>query len=389
MELPTNPNLKRRSKGSSPKAGTNSEAKSSHLHHRNKSLVGRFPVKGKVMADNSGPSTHADKEIVVAPVGAADVMAPVTVAAGTVQQGKGKGKADEASPPPVGLSPGENDKEGTVKQVSVGLNPPKSKKSSGTMIGFGKYPQAEGRGVLTRIGKDSEGKEMMIDFWNDVLKLDIKKLEAVLSASVLEKEYSLTEFIRGIEYQGFDREFYIRTALSKMSVSVFSRFAVLGAVRGSNFKRITETCIMVPQDLVTAFGNLVFVKTPKKRDDLTILRCTASIPHWCAFYLIKAEVEKKLDSDCPACLQFPGAASLPMSRDVRIKHLNFCVAFSSLLPKGEFKLSIYMTAMSNLIPLSDIPIEVLQVLEVKSVAESYSLTDGDVDTYSKQVAVKR
>jgi hypothetical protein len=331
------------------------------------------------MADSGEQSRPVSKGELVAPVGAEAVGGPLSVTAG--QQTKGKGKEAVS-----GLITEVKDEEG-----AEGVKPtrPKPARGEGTVIGFGKYPRAEGRGLLCRVRTDSEGREMIVDFWNDVVKLDLAKLEAVLTSSVTDKEYSLTEFIRGIEYQGFDREFYIKTALAKMSVSVFCRFAVLGAVRGSNFKRITETCLAMPQDLVTAFGNLSFVKTPKKRDDLTILRCTASIPHWCAFYLIKAAVEKKLNSDCPACLQFPGAASLPMSRDVRVKHLNFCVAFSSLLPGGKFKLSIYMTAMSNLIPLSDIPNEVLQVLEVKSVAESYALTEGDMDTYTKQVAIKR
>jgi hypothetical protein len=260
---------------------------------------------------------------------------------------------------------------------------------SGSVLNLAELPRAEGRGALTRLYKSSEGKESILDFWNDVMALDSVKLEAVLSLAKAHTEYDMTLFIRGIEYQGFDRLAYIKHALGVMSVSVFCRFAILGAIRGSNFLRIVEKCEHMPADMVAAFSSMGFVKTPKKKNDLTILRCTASVPHWCAFYLQKANVEKKMAEECPAALQFPGAASLPMSKKVRFQHLNFCVAFSALLPGGTFSLTIYMTAMSNLIPLADIPLEILTILDVKSMTESYKLTSDDQSTYGKQVALKR
>jgi len=260
---------------------------------------------------------------------------------------------------------------------------------SGTVLNIADFKRADGRGALTRIAKDKDGNDAIVDFWNDITKLDAVKLEAVLSIAGGESDYDLTLFIRGIEYQGFDRLFYIKHSLSLMSVSLFCRFAVLGAIRGSNFTKISEKCERMPSDMTTVYTSLGFVKTPKKRIDLTILRCTASIPHWCAFYLQKAKVAKKIEDSCPAPLQFPGAASLPMSREVRIQHLNFCVAFSALLPGGSFSLTIYMTAMSAQIPVSDIPVEVLPLLKVSSETESYKLTSDDQNAYGKQVTIKR
>jgi hypothetical protein len=262
-------------------------------------------------------------------------------------------------------------------------------KMSGTVLNITEAKRADGRGALSRIVKDKSGNDAIVDFWNDVTKLDAAKLEAVMQIAKSESDYDLTSFIRGIEYQGFDRLFYIKHALSLMSVSLFCRFAILGAIRGSNFTKIVDKCEHMPSDMTTAHASLGFVKTPKKRADLTILRCTASIPHWCAFYLQKAAVEKKMQEDCHAALQFPGAASLPMSRDVRIKHLNFCVAFSSLLPGGSFSLTIYMTAMNSLIPITDIPPEVLSLLGVSSITESYTLTSDDQNVYGRQVAIRK
>jgi hypothetical protein len=258
----------------------------------------------------------------------------------------------------------------------------------GTVLGIG---TGQSRGIE---GKPSlvmnvRGKEL--DTWNDVLNgAGAKELEQVLSRAKIDEFYDMTNFIRGVEYQGFDRLFYIKYALSKMSVSVFSRFAIIGAIRGSNFAKIRENCESMPNDLITGFDHCGFVKTPKKKTDLTILRNTASIPHWCVYWCQKADVGKKIPtSDCPAPLQFPGAASLPMSHPVRMKHLKFCVDFSQLLPGGRFNVSIYLTAMRNAIPISDIPQEVLAILEVKSTSENYILTEEDVAPYSKSLIVTR
>jgi hypothetical protein len=259
----------------------------------------------------------------------------------------------------------------------------------GTVLGLEGMAQADGRGKLTRVMKDKSDNDVIFDFWNDVGKFDSDKLDAIVSISLTEKDYDMTSFIRGVEYQGFDRLFYIKTALSKMSVSLFCRFAILGAIRGSNFTKVVETSEVVPQDMITGFSSLGFVKTPKKRDHLTILRCTASIPHWCAYFLNKASMEKKIQVPCPAELQFPGAASLPMSKVVRIQHLEFCVAFSSLLPGGTFNFNIYQTAMNNPIPVSSIPQEVLLRLGVSSQSESYVLTDDEKSIYGKQVAIRK
>jgi len=254
----------------------------------------------------------------------------------------------------------------------------------GTLLNMSisKLKRVDNGSSLIRAHPKDKNKSM--DFWSSVFAgLDSNKLEEILSIARVDQDYDMNSFIRGIEYQGFDREFYIRHALTKMSVSVFCRFAIIGALRGSNFSKIVDTCDNMPQDLITAFGSMNFVKTPKKRTDLTILRNTASIPHWCAYWFTKAGVSPKIPtSRCPASIQFPGAASLPMSREVRLQHLQFCDEFSKLLPGGRFNLNIYVTAYKNPIAISVIPPEVLGVLGVGSQSESYQLSDDDMTLYA-------
>lgn len=255
-----------------------------------------------------------------------------------------------------------------------------------TVLNLNKLKKAgNGQGSLTR---DMGGEAGVKDLWRQVMNASVANMEVILNAAKADSEYELTTFIRMIEYQGFNREFYIKHALTKMSVSTFARFAIIGAIRGSNFSKICETCEGMPTDLVTSFSSLGFVKTPKKRDHLTILRNTASIPHWCAYYLLSAEIPGKIPNTCNAAIQFPGAASLPMSKRVRLQHLDFCVNFSKLLPGGSFNMNIYLTAMGNPIPVDVIPQEVLPILEVASMSESYKLTDADLSAYSGAVALR-
>lgn len=259
----------------------------------------------------------------------------------------------------------------------------------GSVIQLDKLPRVTGEGSLTRKAKGTDGKDTTVDFWREVTRLNETGLNTILKLAALDKEYDLTDFIRGIEYQGFNRAQYIKFACSVMSISLFCRFALLGSIRGSNFKRISETCEDLPSDMTAAFERLGFVKTPKKKNDLTILRCTASIPHWCAFHMLRANVTDSIIDGCHPALQFPGAASLPMSKEVRINHVKYCVAFSALIPGGQFKPSIYATAMSNTIPVADIPSEVLAILQVSSSSESYLLPPDVLNEYGSQVAVRK
>jgi hypothetical protein len=247
------------------------------------------------------------------------------------------------------------DASGTGDQTSPGGGNGKGQVSILGVPGFTLKTQ----GGTVFVGTDDKGKEFEIDAYNSVFAgafPSSKLLEKFLNYLEYSAAVNFAAFIEGISYQGFDREVYIQAALLKVSVSVFCRFAILGAVRGSNFKKIEENCLLMPSDLSLLVNNGTVIKKAKKRDDLTILRFTASIPHWVAFWLFKVGFPKKIDNiECPGWLQFPGAASLPMSKPLRLQHIEFCKAFSALLPGGTFNGNIYYTAYSNPIPEKDIP----------------------------------
>jgi hypothetical protein len=250
-------------------------------------------------------------------------------------------------------------------------------KGGRSVLGLG--ASVPGQPELTREIVKKDGSKVSVDFWLTITPMKVKDIENIYAIARLSPSYDLTSFIEAIQYQGFNRDLYITAALEKLSPSQFIRFALLGAIRGSNFTKIVDTCETFPQDLVNAFASAGFVKKPKKSRDLTILRCTSAIPNWCAYWIWKSGSVKKLPSEaCPAALQFPGAASLPMSKSVRIQHIGFCKSFSKLLPSGSFSTSIYQTAFTNQVAFEFIPDEIKPVLGVASLAESLAMTQDDL-----------
>lgn len=269
--------------------------------------------------------------------------------------------------PPRGNSSSEGEMAGVTsgdKGEGGGVGPSVSSgrgekgRGMGSMLGIPGLSVKENGSTLFQ-GKGENGEPYTIDVFHSVFSgrsLSSSQLEQLLNYLNVSGKLDFSTFIEGISYQGFDRLFYISAALKKVSVSVFCRFAVLGAVRGSNFQKIKEGCTDMPADLDGLVSSGTIIKKAKKRDDLTILRFTASIPHWVAFWLFSVDMSKKIESnDCPGWLQFPGAASLPMGKKQRLQHISFCKEFSSLLPGGTFNGNIYRTAYLNQIPAGDIP----------------------------------
>lgn len=253
---------------------------------------------------------------------------------------------DESGSSPKGS--GGNGSGGTSSRESFG----------GSVLGVPGLSFKE-KGSTVLVGKDDKGENYTVDIFYSVFSskgLKNDQFEQLLNYLNSFGKLDYVSFIEGISYQGFDRLFYITAALKKVSINVFCRFAILGAVRGSNFQKIKESCTDMPQDLDTLVSSGTIIKKAKKRDDLTILRFTASIPHWVAFWLFSVDMAKKIESnECPGWLQFPGAASLPMGKKLRLQHISFCKEFSALLPGGIFNGNIYKTAYMNQIPVSDVP----------------------------------
>jgi hypothetical protein len=259
----------------------------------------------------------------------------------------------------------------------------------GSVLGGGSTLAESVEGLLIKL-PTNEGKSATFNIWTDTIAgTNAKVMFKFIEIASKSKEVNMNAFIEGIVYQGFNREFYIKHALKTLSISVFSRYAVLGAIRGSNFTKIVESSSEMPADLIAVFNSGRIVKKPKKKTDLTILRFTASIPQWCAYWMYGAQIEKKISNEqCPGYLQFPAAASIPMSADLRRQHIKFCISFSRLLPGGEFKVSIYLSAYSNMLPLNEVPSALLLALGVSERSEATTLSTGEITTYAESLMRK-
>lgn len=258
------------------------------------------------------------------------------------------------------------------------------------------YPNVTGRSTS---GRYSPRTSINIAGNGSTLQPDVDYLNTKLNAATPESLHKLISkfqnkidfvgFIENISYQGFNRHAFVQSSLVRITVSQFSRLAVMGAIRGSNFKKIKENSLSIDADLVSLFNDGTIVKTPKKKDDISVLRCTASIPQWCAIFMMGANVPPKIvDSQLPAFLQFPAAASIPMSTDLRRQHIDFSIRFSQLIG-GAFNPNIYMAAFNNQLPMSEIPDQLRLKLGISSHNESIGVGAQAMITELSTQLIKR
>ncbi|AWN00473.1 Nucleocapsid [Penicillium discovirus] len=186
-------------------------------------------------------------------------------------------------------------------------------------------------------------------------------------------QFDATTFIQNIKYQGFNRDEFIREALMRITPSQMLRAALIGAIRGATIEKIIKSLPLLMQIYFQLAGQGVIQRTAKRSGDITILRCTSAIPQWCAFYMGKAGVVKKVPaSECPSWAQFPAAASLPMSQQLRHSHVRFSIAFSKVIG-GSFNENIYMAMFNNQLDMSEIPDELKAQLGINSREESLAV----------------
>lgn len=202
----------------------------------------------------------------------------------------------------------------------------------------------------------------MSDFNTNIGFQGDKELFDLISSSI--DSLDLSAIYESVRYQGFNRGDYLKAALKVMTPSTMIKVAMIGAVRGSNFAKVSET-VGLPSDVKTLMDKgIILNRKANRTSDVTLTRCTAALPQWSAYALLKAEVPGRISkSSLPACLQFPAAGSLPMARDVRIAHIEFSAQFSKLI-NGAFKTTIYKAMYNDTVSVSAIPPEVLTKLGV-------------------------
>jgi hypothetical protein len=184
------------------------------------------------------------------------------------------------------------------------------------------------------------------------------------------QQFDAKGFIDNIKYQGFNRDEFIRSSIARISASQMLRLALMGAIRGANFDKISRSSAAIDGDLSRLASSGTIKRTARRADDITILRCTSAIPQWAAYYMSQVGVVKKLPGiQCPAFLQFPAAASLPMSGQLRHAHVQFSIQFSKVIG-GIFNENIYMAMFNNQLSMSEIPDQIRMHLGINSEEES-------------------
>jgi len=142
-----------------------------------------------------------------------------------------------------------------------------------------------------------------------------------LDVSLLKtSEEELLEMYESYKYIGFNGVSILKTAAKIFTAKGFCQISLIGALRGSNMKKIGDMVVDTnkgPQTLnkLVLDGVLKKSKADVKHDtDLTVLRMTAAFPEGAAFLLYKANVPKRIsDCDLPGFLQFPASASIRMN----------------------------------------------------------------------------
>jgi len=210
---------------------------------------------------------------------------------------------------------------------------------------------------------DRKKLEAMAQFNTISQYKDYKELFEIISAGVTELD--LAAIYEQVRYQGFNRHDYLKAALKVMSASTMIKVAMIGAVRGSNFKKIAETPSL-PNDVKALMDSGVIInRKAEKTSDVTITRCTAALPEWSAYAMMIAKVPGRISGiDMNDCLQFPAAGSLPMNKKVRIAHIEFSSKFSRLIG-GAFKATIYKAMYNDTVSISAIHPDLLPILGVR------------------------
>lgn len=210
-------------------------------------------------------------------------------------------------------------------------------------------------------------------FNNASVDVDYASFHAILVST----DAGLDSFITDMSYQGFDKARFARLFAKAFGPARVVKIVVLGAMRGTNLKKIIEKSVKVDNDIERMYSSGKLLSNGSGVNDLTVGRCLSCFPEIAAYYLHKHLVQKKISSHgCPAYLQYPAAAGIPMSASLRALHIDFCVEFAKLI-NSEFRPEYYRFAFNGQCDLKNVPGDSLrESLGVSSTEESKSV---DVD----------
>jgi hypothetical protein len=177
--------------------------------------------------------------------------------------------------------------------------------------------------------------------------LDISSLETF--QKILDSvEPDLKDFCDDMAYLGFDKNKVAKLAAKNLGAFLTVKFCMLGAMRGTNLDKILSKSVKPDADVKRAVEAKKIVSRVVGPDTLTVGRLLSTFPEVALHYMEMYQVPSKLPGNaCPAPLQFPSAAGLPMNHTVRMQHLEFSVQFSFLISQDKKFHPVYYMAAFN------------------------------------------
>lgn len=167
------------------------------------------------------------------------------------------------------------------------------------------------------------------------------------------------EMVENFRFHGFNRQTIVDKALSTIPADILQEFIVAGVFRGTNslrYRAVTMTTApfsgRTMLDAMLTYGLDFVTPAPQlKSDALTAQRLVSAFPELAFITLKCADYRGDTSSTLPGPLQFPAAASLPLSKTHRTTHRAWHEAFSARISIGGrgtgFNPTIYETMVAN------------------------------------------
>jgi hypothetical protein len=154
-------------------------------------------------------------------------------------------------------------------------------------------------------------------------------------------EKELIDWFNDYKYKGFDRAETIRLIKQRgIPVKVIAQISFAVALRGP------KRCLGLKFGDKTLDQWGIPATVPAGSSGLSAARINFVFPHVARDMLARLKVEKRIQCDCPAELQFPGAAGIRMNKTLRAQHREFSEKYSELIG-GKFNAQIYDAATTR------------------------------------------
>lgn len=209
---------------------------------------------------------------------------------------------------------------------------------------------------MSTIGADSS--QIQAAFNKPSIKASLQQLHSILNAAKID----LADFNDGLEYSGFDRERIGSLCAERFGAKGTAKLILIGVKRGTRLDKILKASVKNDKEVEDWFKKGLIKAGGKGPDIVSIGRIMACFPDCAVLIGQMFGIRGKFTiPGCPAELQFPAAASLPMSGPVRAAHIEFCKKFGELI-KSPFNPDFYKIAFSAMLPVDQVDSRVLEIL---------------------------